>query len=91
MNSLLSQLRDRIWRLLPASREFDPHKLLPPPWVAKPEWPADSMGWRMGGEQYFYAVRDMYAALSPPEQAAYERAFPAPAGWEQYLQRQRRG
>jgi hypothetical protein len=87
----LAELRDRIWRRLPAPGRFDPEAMLKPPWIVQPDWPADSIGWRMGGEDYFFAVRHMYRALTPPEQAAYDRAYPAPPGWERYLHAARRG
>lgn len=83
--------RDTVWRWLPPPRGFDPVSLLKPPWIVKPEWPSDSLGWRMGGEEYFFAVRSMYEALSPSEQAAYDRAYPEPAGWEGYFKSSRRG
>lgn len=89
--ALLPRLVDTFRRLLPPSRSFDVKAVLPPPWIVAPEWPADSMGWRMGGEAHFFAVQDAYKALTPAEQAAYERAYPPPAGWEQYLDRHRRG
>lgn len=87
----LVEIRDSIWRRFPPPRRFDPQALLKPPWIVKPEWPSDSMGWRMGGEQYFFAVRDMYRALTPPQQAAYDRAFPEPPGWTGYFDTARRG
>ena len=85
------QLRDTVRRALPPDRGFDPRALPPPPWVARPDWPGDSIGWRMGGEAYFLQARQRYAALTPAEQAAYERAFPVPPGWEGYLDRSRKG
>jgi hypothetical protein len=74
-----------------APRKFDPQKLLPPPWIVKPDRPPDSIGWRMGGEQHFWAVQEIYGSLTPPEQAAHDKVFPAPAEWSVYLQRVRRG
>lgn len=85
------RLRDTVRRMLPAPRGFDPGALPPPPWIARPDWPSDSIGWRMGGEAYFLQVRERYSALTPAEQAAYERAFPVPPGWERYLDRARKG
>lgn len=84
------RLRDTVRRILPPSRDFDP-AAMPPPWIVRPDWPPDSIGWRMGGEVYFYELRKRYAALGPAEQAAYERAFPVPAGWQGYLDAGRKG
>ncbi len=84
------RLRDTVRRALPPPRGFDP-AALPPPWILRPDWPADSIGWRMGGEALFHAVRDRYAALSPAEQAAYERAHPIPPEWHGYLDAARKG
>ena len=84
------RFRDTVRRHLPPPRDFDP-AALPPPWVVRPDWHADSIGWRMGGEVYFHQVRDRYAALSPAEQAAFERTFPVPPGWQGYLDASRKG
>jgi hypothetical protein len=91
LRTFLARSRDTLWRLLPPPRGFDVSTLLKPPWIVKPDWPGDSMGWRMGGEQYFFAVRSMYEGLSPAEQAAYDRVYPEPPGWEGYLKHGRRG
>jgi hypothetical protein len=87
----LGYIRDTLWRMMPPARSFDLSKIPPPPWVVRPDWPPDSLGWRMGGEQYFYAVREAYAVLLPPEQAAYERAYPQRQDWKGFYERGRRG
>lgn len=92
LSNFLAGLRDTLWRCLPPPpRDFDVSALLKPPWIVKPEWPGNSMGWRMGGEQYFFAVRKMYGELSPPEQAAYDRAYPEPPDWQGYFKHDCRG
>lgn len=91
LGALGRTLRDTVRRALPPPRGFDPAALLPPPWIARPDWPGDSIGWRMGGEAYFHEARARYAALTPAEQAAYERAFPVPPDWRGYLDARRKG
>jgi hypothetical protein len=83
--------RDALRRRLPPGRSFDVHSLMKPPWIVAPTFPGNSMYWRMGGEQYFFAVRDMYAALTPSEQAAYDRAYPEPPDWAGYFRPARKG
>jgi hypothetical protein len=85
------RLRDTVRRGLPAPHGFDPRALPPPSWIARPDWPSDSIGWRMGGEAHFLLARERYAALTPSGQAAHERAFPVPPGWEGYVDSGRKG
>lgn len=59
--------------------------------MVRPDWPSDSIGWRVGGEAHFFQVRERDAALSPAEQAAHKRAFPVPPAWEGYLDSGRKG
>ncbi len=91
VRTFLVRLRDTCWRCLPPSRKFDVSTLPKPPWIVKPEWPPDSLGWRMGGEQYLFELRNLYAELSATDQAAYERAYPVPPGWRGYLAWKRKG
>jgi hypothetical protein len=62
-----------------------------PPWIAIPDIPRFSAGWRMGGgEDYKWAFWEMFQALSPGEQEAYELANPEPEGWTGYYDQIRR-
>jgi hypothetical protein len=55
---------------------------LSPPWIAYPNLPRASAGWRKGvGGDHFVAFCKAFAALSPDAQAAIERRFPEPGGW----------
>lgn len=85
------RLCDTVRRALPPPRGFDLATLPPPPWILRPDWPPDSIGWRMGGEAYFHDLRARFAALGPAEQAAYERAYPAPPAWRGTLDAGRKG
>lgn len=54
-----------------------------PQWLACPEIPQYSIGWRMGyGEDYICRLMDWLQGLSPAEQAEYQRLFPAPVFWD---------
>ncbi len=53
-----------------------------PPWLAYPDIPQGSIGWRMGaGEDYIYGWGDWYNAQSPQVCRAYRERYPASKGW----------
>lgn len=54
-----------------------------PEWLACPEIPQYSMGWRMGyGESYGRRLGDWLDALSEKEREEYDRLFPRPVFWD---------
>ena len=54
-----------------------------PQWLACPEIPQYSIGWRMGyGEHYRYKLGDWLETLSGKEQEEYDRLFPRPVFWD---------
>lgn len=54
-----------------------------PQWLACPEIPQYSIGWRWGyGEDYRYRLGDWWEALSDTERAEYDRLFPEPVFWD---------
>lgn len=58
-------------------------KWMAPEWLACPEIPQYSIGWRMGcGEDYRYKLGDWLDTLSGQELAEYERLFPMPVFWD---------
>ena len=58
-------------------------KWMPPEWLAYPEIPQFSIGWRMGyGEDYLIRLSDWLEGLSEAEKAEYERLFPRPVFWD---------
>jgi hypothetical protein len=53
-----------------------------PPWVAHPEIPFMSIGWRMGyGEEYWDEFDRWYKALPPARRDQYTCDNPAPSSW----------
>ncbi len=58
-------------------------KWMAPEWLACPELPQYSMGWRMGyGESYGCRLGNWLDALSHKEREEYERLFPRPVFWD---------
>ena len=52
------------------------------PWIAFPELPAGSIGWRMGsGEDAYDTFYRWFSALTPEQAQAFERENPEPEGW----------
>ena len=52
---------------------------LAPPWIAFPEIPRGSIGWRMGpGEDYWYVFVDWYKGLREGEREQFRRKYPEP-------------
>ena len=69
---------------------YDPHKFadgfrdedgdLPAPWVAFPEIPMGSIGWRMGhGEDYWHIFDQWFRALTQTERNRIKAKYPEPA------------
>ena len=53
-----------------------------PPWLAAPNIPFRSMGWRMGcGEDIMHRHLDFLEGLSADDYAAYVAANPEPESW----------
>ena len=64
----------------PAEDERQATKL--PLWLAFPEIPRYSIGWRMGvGEDYAMEFGEWWETLSAEAQQAYQQRYPEPAGW----------
>ena len=58
-------------------------KWMAPAWLACPEIPQYSIGWRMGyGEDYRYKLGDWLDTLSDKEREEYGRLFPCPVFWD---------
>ena len=58
-------------------------KIMPPLWLAFPEFERYSIGWRMGyGEDYAYRFYDWLNTLSSEEQVEYRALFPEPVTWK---------
>ena len=59
---------------------FDKHKYGPPfepPWIAFPDYPRYSMGFRMGGgEDYMMAFRKWYFSAPDAEIKAFQISYP---------------
>ena len=59
-----------------------PSGFVPPPWLAFPEIPADSIGWRMGqGEGHLMEFQAWWDPLGPEERIAVEMIHPATGPW----------
>ena len=58
-------------------------KWMAPEWLACPEIPQYSIGWRMGyGEDYGCKLEDWLQTLSDKEREEYDRLFPRPVFWD---------
>jgi hypothetical protein len=74
--ALLRQLEDR------HVDSFDSEGYMLPPWIACPDIPRYSIGWRMGGgEDYWIAFIDWYRGLQSKEREQYRQAYPEPDEW----------
>ena len=63
-----------------AEKWRDNDGFLAPPWVAFPNIPRGSIGWRMGpGEDYWWAFVDWYKGLSESDRAQFRDKYPEPA------------
>jgi hypothetical protein len=61
-----------------------------PLWVAHPEIPFMSIGWRMGpGEQYMREFGQWFLRLTPEERDMYEKLHPEPEKWSGFWRRWR--
>ncbi|GAB4214526.1 MAG: hypothetical protein OHK0022_53180 [Roseiflexaceae bacterium] len=57
-------------------------RMLLPPWLAYPDIPPWSIGWRMGvGEHYLHRWNTWYYALSEQARRAYREHYPPPEEW----------
>ena len=64
----------------------DAEGLLAPPWIARPDIPFGSIGWRMGsGEDYWFEFDGWYRALSPGQKSEFKAKYPEPSEVEQGL------
>jgi hypothetical protein len=53
-----------------------------PPWIAEPDIPAGSIGWRMGrGEDVYADFRRWFGSLTDEAAQAFEVMNPEPSGW----------
>ncbi len=53
-----------------------------PLWLAFPDIPRYSIGWRMGaGDGYSWDFYQWWQALSPAAQQEYQQRYPEPVGW----------
>jgi len=53
-----------------------------PPWIAFPEIPQGSIGWRMGpGEEYLDQFRAWFSVLPRGEQVQFAERYPEPPAW----------
>ena len=58
------------------------------PWVALPDIPAKSIGWRMGGgETYLDGFGPWFRALSPEDRTAFMQENPEPEDWKGFYDR----
>lgn len=62
-------------------------KQMEPPWIAFPDIPLGSIGWRMGGGESFLMIWDKwYIKLSNDIRLQYQVNHPEPAGWEGFYE-----
>jgi hypothetical protein len=53
-----------------------------PPWLAHPDIPAGSIGWRMGrGEEAYDEFYRWFSRLNDAEATDYAAKYPEPADW----------
>ena len=63
-------------------------KPMDPPWVAFPEYPRYSMGWRMGGgEDYWHEYSDWLPTLNITELKNYMTTYPEPGDWDGFYEK----
>jgi len=61
-----------------------------PPWIAHPDIPFMSIGWRMGcGDDYRIKFDRWHKALTRDAREQFERNFPAPQSWPGFYERKR--
>jgi hypothetical protein len=54
-----------------------------PPWLARPDIPHGSIGWRMGaGEDVYDAFYQWFSRLTDEEAAMFAESNPEPATWQ---------
>ena len=59
--------------------------MMQPLWTIRPDLPAHSIGWRMGGgEDVHNGFYRWFSALSDDDAAAYAERNPAPAEWHDF-------
>ncbi len=62
--------------------EKELHEAKLPLWLAFPDIPRYSIGWRMGeGEGYAWDFHQWWQTLSSAAQQEYQKRYPEPAGW----------
>lgn len=58
-----------------------------PPWIAFPDYPMFSLGFRMGGgETYMKAFMGWYSAANTDERAEFQKAHPEPGRYQGYYE-----
>lgn len=59
---------------------------VPPPWVAFPDLPRGSMGWRMGaGEEALMRFAEYVRGLPLEEARQLQERYPEPEAWQGFL------
>ena len=59
-----------------------------PPWIAFPDMPRGSLGWRMGdGEEFWSQFDHWYCRLQPTHRDRYAVQYPEPEGWAGFYAR----
>ena len=58
-----------------------------PPWLAYPEIPPLSIGWRMGdGEEHKWVWKDWYESQSTLARTSYRERYPEPRLWKRFYE-----
>lgn len=73
------------------TRMIKARKQMEPPWLAFPDIPSVSIGWRMGGGESFLMTWDRwYKRISEEERIEYQRSYPEPPSWDGFYKSRER-
>ena len=76
---------------LQITRMIKARKQMEPPWLAFPDIPSVSIGWRMGGGESFLMTWDRwYKRISEEERIEYQRSYPEPPSWDGFYKSRER-
>jgi hypothetical protein len=72
---------------LQITRMIKTKEQMEPPWIAFPDIPSGSIGWRMGGGESFLMIWDRwYRKLSKDIRLQYQANHPEPTDWEGFYE-----
>ena len=80
-DDLMEILKQRVATHRPIYADGPPE----PPWLAFPDYPRFSMGWRMGpGQDYMCEFREWFDGLTVKQRNAYREYYLEPDNWTRF-------